>query len=80
MEHMDSCYEKPKKFMSEVPQPVTEFRKYKISVNAAIGKFCALLRAAIKEARSVGHLKLPINKQALRSIIGKMPIEDRSSG
>jgi hypothetical protein len=29
MEHIDSCYERPKKYMTEVLQQVTEFRKYR---------------------------------------------------
>jgi hypothetical protein len=44
-----------------------------VSANEAIREFYSQLRAAIKGARVVGHLKLLINEQSLSSIIGKIP-------
>jgi hypothetical protein len=44
-----------------------------MSANEAIREFYSQLRAAIKRAMVVGHMKLLINEQPLSSIMGKMP-------
>ncbi len=73
---MDTCYERPDKSIWEALHPAAEFRKYKVSESEAIREFYSQLRAAIKGARVVGHLKLLITEQTLSSIMGKMPSVD----
>jgi hypothetical protein len=53
-----------------------DFRRYKISDNAAVREFYSLLRAAIKGARGVGRIGLLINDQTIPKIMSKMPYTD----
>jgi hypothetical protein len=55
---------------------VTKLKKCKGSDTIAIRESYSLLRAAIKEARTMGHLKLFINEQTCPSFMGKMPAVD----
>jgi hypothetical protein len=73
MHTLDTCYERPEKYMAEAFKPIIEFKRYRMANNAAIRKFYSLLRATIKNARTVGHLKLLINDQTIPNIMGKMP-------
>jgi hypothetical protein len=50
-ETLDTCYERPEKYMEEVLRPIVEFRRYKITDSAAVREFYSLLRAAIKGAK-----------------------------
>jgi hypothetical protein len=50
-ETLDTCYERPEKYIEEVLRPIVEFRRYKITDSAVIREFYSLLRAAIKGAR-----------------------------
>ncbi len=50
----DTCYERPEKYMEEALRPIVDFRRYKITDNAAVREFYSLLRAAIKGAGSAG--------------------------
>ncbi len=52
-ETLDTCYERPEKYMEEVLRPIVEFRRYKITDSAAVREFYSLLRAAIKGAKGI---------------------------
>jgi hypothetical protein len=75
-ETLDTCYERPDKYMEEALQPIVDFRRYKISDSAAVREFYSLLRAAIKGARRIGRIGLLINDQTIPRIMGKMPHVD----
>jgi hypothetical protein len=75
-ETLDTCYERPEKYMEEVLRPIVEFRRYKITDSAAVREFYSLLRAAIKGAKGIGKLDLLINDQTVPKIMSKMPYTD----
>jgi hypothetical protein len=75
-ETLDTCYERPEKYMEEVLRPIVEFRRYKITDSAAVREFYSLLRAAIKGARGIGRLSLLVNDQTVPKIMSKMPYTD----
>ncbi len=75
-ETLDTCYERPEKYMEEALWPIVDFRRYKISDNAAVREFYSLLRAAIKGAKGVGRIGLLINDQTIPKIMSKMPYTD----
>jgi hypothetical protein len=75
-ETLDTCYERPEKYMEEVLWPIVKFRRYKITNSAAIREFYSLLRAAIKGAKGIGKLSLLINDQTVPKIMSKMPYTD----
>ncbi len=75
-ETLDTCYERPEKYMEEALRPVVDFRRYKITNNAAVREFYSLLRAAIKGAKGIGRLSLLINNQTIPKIMSKMPYAD----
>jgi hypothetical protein len=75
-ETFDTCYEKPEKYMEEALWPIVDFKRYKITDNAAVRKFYSLLRAAIKGAKGIGRLGLLINDQTVPKIMSKMPYTD----
>jgi hypothetical protein len=75
-ETLDTCYERPDKYMEEALRPIVDFRRYKISDSAAVREFYSLLRAAIKGARRIGRIELLINNQTIPRIMGKMPHVD----
>jgi F0F1-type ATP synthase membrane subunit b/b' len=75
-ETLDTCYERPDKYMEEALRPIVDFRRYKITDSAAVREFYSLLRAAIKGARRVGRIELLINDQTIPRIMGKMPHVD----
>ena len=54
-ETLDTCYERPEKYMEEALRPIVDFRRYKITDNAAVREFYSLLRAAIKGAKGIGR-------------------------
>ncbi len=62
-ETLDTCFERPEKYMEEVLWPIVEFRRYKVIDSAAVREFYLLLRAAIKGAKGIGRLGLLINDQ-----------------
>ncbi len=53
-ETLDTCYERPEKYMEEALRPIVDFRRYKITDSAAVREFYSLLRAAIKEPKRLG--------------------------
>jgi hypothetical protein len=73
---LDTCYERPEKYMEEALRPVLEFRKYRVVDSGAIREFYSVLRAAIKGAKGIGRLDLLINFQTGPRIMGKMPYTD----
>jgi hypothetical protein len=75
-ETLDTCYERPEKYMEEALRPVVDFRRYKITDSAAVREFYSLLRAAIKGAKGIGRLGLLINDQTIPKIMSKMPYTD----
>ncbi len=75
-ETLDTCYERPEKYMEEVLRPIVEFRRYKVIDSAAVREFYSLLRAAIKGAKGIGRLGLLINEQTVPKIMSKMPYTD----
>jgi hypothetical protein len=70
---LDTCYERPEKYMEEVLRPIVEFRKYRVFDSGAVREFYSILRAAIKGARGIGRLDLLINDQTVPRIMGRMP-------
>ncbi len=75
-ETLDTCYERPEKYMEEVLRPIVDFRRYKIADSAAVREFYSLLRAAIKGAKGIGRIGFLINGQTIPKIMGKMPYTD----
>jgi hypothetical protein len=75
-ETLDTCYERPEKYMEEALRLVVDFRRYKITDSAAVREFYSLLRAAIKGAKGIGRLGLLINDQTIPKIMSKMPYTD----
>ncbi len=73
---LDTCYERPEKYMEEALRPVMEFRKYKVTDSSEVREFYSILRAAIKGAKGIGRLDLLINDQTVPRIMGKMPYAD----
>ncbi len=62
--------------MLEALKPIIKLGWYKISDSTAIREFYSLLRAAIKSAQTVWHLRLLINDQTSPNTMGKMPLTD----
>ncbi len=75
-ETLDTCFERPEKYMEEVLRPVVEFKKYRVMDSSAVREFYSLLRAVIKGAKGIGRLGLLINDQTIPKIMGKMPYTD----
>jgi hypothetical protein len=75
---LDTCYEKPEKYMIKALKHIIKFRKYRMVGSLAIRELYSLRRGTIKSAkkRIVDHLKLLINDQTIPNIMGKMPHTD----
>jgi hypothetical protein len=73
---LETCFERPEKYMEEVIRPIVEFKKYRVTDSCAVREFYSLLRAVIKGAKGVGRLGLLINDQTIPKIMGKMPYTD----
>ncbi len=48
---LDTCFDRPEKYISEALDPVVKFRSYKAFDNGAIREFYSILRAAMMGAR-----------------------------
>ncbi len=70
---LDTCFDRPEKYIAEALEPVIKFRSYKMFDNGAIREFYSLPRAAMMGARKAGLLHRLINDQTLPSILAKMP-------
>jgi hypothetical protein len=73
---LDTCFDRPEKYISEALDPVVRFRSYKAFDNGAIREFYSILRAAMMGARKAGLLGRLINDQTLPGILAKMPPAD----
>jgi hypothetical protein len=73
---LDTCCDRPEKYITEALDPVVKFRSYKAFDNGAIREFYSLLRAAMMGARKAGLLSRLVNDQTLPSILAKMPPSD----
>ncbi len=73
---LDTCFERPEKYMEEVLRPIVEFKKYRATNSCAVREFYSLLRAAIKGAKGIGRLGLLINDQTIPRIMSKIPYTD----
>jgi hypothetical protein len=73
---LDTCYDRPGKYISEALDPVIKFRAYKPFDSGAVREFYSLLRAAMMGARRAGMLGRLINDQTLPGILGRMPPMD----
>ncbi len=73
---LNTCYDRPDKYISEALEPVVRFRVYKPFDSGAIRKFYSLLRAAMMGARKADMLGRLINDQTLPDILGRMPPMD----
>jgi hypothetical protein len=73
---LDTCFDRPEKYIAEALDPVVKFRSYKAFDNGAIREFYSLLRAAMMGARKAGLLNRLVNDQTLPSILAKMPPSD----
>jgi hypothetical protein len=73
---LNTCYDKPGKYISEALDPIVKFRAYKPFDSGAVREFYSLLRAAMMGARKAGMLEKLINDQTLPGILGRMPPMD----
>jgi hypothetical protein len=73
---LDTCFDRPEKYISEALDPVVRFRSYKAFDSGAIREFYSALRAAMMGARKAGLLGRLINDQTLPGILAKMPPAD----
>jgi hypothetical protein len=73
---LNTCYDKPGKYISEALDPIVKFRAYKPFDSGAVREFYSLLRAAMMGARKAGMLERLINDQTLPGILGRMPPMD----
>jgi hypothetical protein len=70
---LDTCFDRPEKYITEALEPVIKFRGYKAFNSGAVREFYSLLRAAMMGAKKVDLLHRLINNQALPGILAKMP-------
>jgi hypothetical protein len=73
---LDTCFDRPDKYISEALDPVVKFRSYKAFDSGAIREFYSILRVAMMGARKAGLLRHLINDQTLPAILAKMPPTD----
>jgi hypothetical protein len=73
---LDTCFDRPEKYIAEALDPIIKFRSYKAFDNGAIREYYSLLRAAMMGARKAGLLHRLVNDQTLPSILAKMPPSD----
>ncbi len=67
---LDSCFDRPEKYIAEALEPIVKFRSYKMFDNGAIREF-SLLWEAMMGARKEGLLHRLVNNQTLPSILAK---------
>jgi hypothetical protein len=70
---LDTCFNRPEKYILEALDPITKFKGYKAFDSSAIREFYSLLRAAMMGARKSGLLRRLINDQTLPGILARMP-------
>jgi hypothetical protein len=69
---LDTCFDRPGKYISEALDPVVKFRSYKAFDNGAIREFYSILRVAMMGASKAGLLGCLVNDQTLPGILAKM--------
>jgi hypothetical protein len=73
---LNTCFDRPDKYISEALDPVIKYRSYKAFDSGAIREFYSLLRAAMMGAKKAGLLGRLINDQTLPGILARMPPTD----
>ncbi len=73
---LDSCFDRPEKYITEALDPIIKFRKYRAFDNGAVREFYFLLRSAVLGARKAGLLHRLVNDQTLPGIMARMPVGD----
>ncbi len=73
---LNTCYDRPDRYISEALDPVVKFRVYKPFDSGATREFYSLLRAAMMGAWKAGVLGRLINDQRLPGILARMPPMD----
>jgi hypothetical protein len=73
---LDTCFDRPEKYISEALDPIVRFRSYKAFDSGAIREFYSILLAAMMGARKAGLLGRLVNDQTLLAILAKMPPTD----
>jgi hypothetical protein len=73
---LNTCFDRPDKYISEALDPVIKFRNYKAFDSGAIREFYSLLRAVMMGAKKAGLLGRLINDQTLPGILARMPPMD----
>jgi hypothetical protein len=69
---LNTCFDRPDKYISEALDPVIKFRNYKAFDSGAIREFYSLLRAAMMGAKKAGLLGWLINDQTLAGVLARM--------
>jgi hypothetical protein len=73
---LDTCFDRPEKYITEALDPIIKFRKYRAFNNGAVREFYSLLRSAMLGARKAGLLHRLVNDQTLPGIMARMPVGD----
>jgi hypothetical protein len=73
---LDTCFDRPEKYISEALDLVVKFRKYRAFNIGAIREFYSLLGLAMLGARKAGLLHLLVSDQMLPGIMARMPVSD----
>ncbi len=73
---LDTCFDRPEKYILEALDPTVKFRSYRAYDNRVVREFYSLLRSAMMGARKAGLLHRLINDQTLSGILAKMPAGD----
>jgi hypothetical protein len=68
---LNTCFDRPDKYIFEALDPVIKFRSYKAFDSGAIREFYSLLRAAMMGARKAGLLGRLIKDQTLPGILAR---------
>jgi hypothetical protein len=77
---LDTCFDRPEKYIAEALEPIVKFRGYKAFNSSAVREFYSLLRAAMMGAKKATLLHRLVNDQMLPSILAKMPPTIGGSG
>ncbi len=73
---LDTCFDRPEKYIVEALDPIIKFRRYRAFDSGAEREFYSLLRSAMMGARKAGLLHCLLNDQTLPGILVKMPMGD----
>jgi hypothetical protein len=66
---LDTCFDRPEKYISEALHPVVKFKRCRASDSGAFREFYSLLRSAMLGARKAGLLHRLVNDQMLPNIL-----------